>query len=50
MSNILIGYTTNAGSTREIVDVMAEEMRKNGHSVEIDLFPTNRICRRMMRL
>jgi menaquinone-dependent protoporphyrinogen IX oxidase len=37
MSNILIGYTTNAGSTREIVDTMASEIRKAGHSVDVDL-------------
>lgn len=37
MSNILIGYTTNAGSTREIVDIMAAEIKKSGHKVDVDL-------------
>jgi menaquinone-dependent protoporphyrinogen IX oxidase len=41
MSNILIGYTTNAGSTREIVDVMADEFRKSGHNVDVDRLSNN---------
>lgn len=41
MSNILIGYTTNAGSTREIVDVMADEFRKGGHNVDVDRLSNN---------
>jgi menaquinone-dependent protoporphyrinogen IX oxidase len=37
MSNIFIGYTTNAGSTREIADAMAVEIKKSGHNVDVDL-------------
>lgn len=37
MSKVFIGYTTNAGSTSEIVNSMASELRQEGHSVDTGL-------------
>lgn len=35
MQKVLVTYTTNAGSTREVAEAIAEELRKNGTSVEV---------------
>ena len=35
MSKVLIVYSTNSGSTGEVADAVAEELKQNGHTVEV---------------
>jgi menaquinone-dependent protoporphyrinogen IX oxidase len=35
MSNVLVAYTTNSGSTAEVAEVVAGALRQKGHSVDI---------------
>jgi menaquinone-dependent protoporphyrinogen IX oxidase len=35
MSNILVAYSTNSGSTAEVADAVAAELRQSGHTVDV---------------
>ncbi len=35
MSHILVAYTTNSGSTAEVAEAVAEELRGQGHTAEV---------------
>jgi len=35
MSKILVAYSTNAGSTAEVADAVAQELIQNGHTAEV---------------
>jgi menaquinone-dependent protoporphyrinogen IX oxidase len=35
MSNILVAYSTNSGSTAEVADTVADELRQAGHAVDV---------------